>query len=41
MAKEKCKECGMVRSVKDLVLLENGERMCFECWNKINPKEKK
>ena len=38
--KQKCKSCGMIRSVKDLVLLENGTLLCFSCWNKyIKEKE--
>ncbi|MGQ4874169.1 MAG: hypothetical protein ACP6IY_08875 [Promethearchaeia archaeon] len=32
--KQKCKDCGMIRSVKDLVLLEDNTRICFSCWNK-------
>ncbi|MFX0042993.1 MAG: hypothetical protein ACFE8L_08785 [Candidatus Hodarchaeota archaeon] len=33
------KSCGMIRCIKDLVLLEDGTYMCFSCWNKYN-KEK-
>ncbi|MFX1274215.1 MAG: hypothetical protein ACFFBP_00405 [Promethearchaeota archaeon] len=29
-----CKECGMIRSKKDLVLMEDGSFLCFACWNK-------
>jgi len=36
----KCKKCGMIRSIKDLVLLEDGNYMCFSCWNQYF-KEKK
>ena len=31
--------CGMIRSNKDLVKLENGNYICFSCWNR-NLKEK-
>ena len=31
--KEKCVECGMIRSTKDLVNLENRSYVCFHCWN--------
>jgi len=31
---EKCNTCGMLRATKDLVLLEDGNFMCFSCWNK-------
>ncbi|UCC19234.1 MAG: hypothetical protein JSV62_14200 [Promethearchaeota archaeon] len=31
---QKCYECGMLRSPKDLVLLEDGNYICFSCWNK-------
>ena len=37
--KKKCNKCGMIRSEKDLVLLEDGTYLCFSCWNKLN-KEK-
>ncbi|MFW9874939.1 MAG: hypothetical protein ACFFG0_17670 [Candidatus Thorarchaeota archaeon] len=33
---EKCHKCGMIRSPKDLVLLEDGKYICFSCWNKIS-----
>lgn len=33
---KKCHKCGMVRSTKDLVLSEEGDYICFSCWNKIN-----
>ena len=33
---KKCYKCGMIRSTKDLVLLENGNYMCFSCWNDYN-----
>ncbi len=26
----------MIRSTKDLVLLEDGKYMCFLCWNKYH-----
>jgi len=29
----------MIRSEKDLVLLEDGNYLCFSCWNALN-KEK-
>ena len=32
--KKKCSKCGMIRSRKDLVLLEKGDIICFSCWNK-------
>ena len=32
--KKKCKECGMIRSSKDLVLMEEDIYFCFSCWNK-------
>jgi hypothetical protein len=32
----KCNECGMIRSIKDMVLLEDGNHMCFKCWNIAN-----
>ena len=32
----KCNECGMIRSIKDMVLLEDGNHMCFKCWNEAN-----
>ena len=32
--KGKCKNCGMIRSIKDLVKLENDSFICFSCWNK-------
>lgn len=31
--KKKCKKCGMIRSIKDLVKLNEHEYMCFACWN--------
>lgn len=32
---KKCNICGMIRSIKDLVLREDGNTyMCFKCWNK-------
>ena len=33
--KEKCVKCGMIRSTKDLVNLENRGYVCFQCWNKM------
>ena len=33
---DKCHECGMIRSIKDMVLLEDGNYMCFNCWNNAN-----
>jgi len=38
--KKKCSKCGMIRSNKDLVKLENDNVICFSCWNQ-NLKEKK
>ncbi|MFX0046771.1 MAG: hypothetical protein ACFE8G_01255 [Candidatus Hermodarchaeota archaeon] len=32
--KKKCEKCGMIRSSKDLVKLENRGYICFHCWNK-------
>lgn len=29
-----CKNCGMIRAIKDMVLLEDGTYICFSCWNK-------
>ncbi len=37
--KKKCSKCGMIRSNKDLVKLENVNYICFSCWNR-NLKEK-
>ena len=37
--KNSIKSCGMIRSIKDLVSLEDGNYMCFSCWNKYH-KEK-
>jgi formylmethanofuran dehydrogenase subunit E len=37
--KKKCSKCGMIRSNKDLVKLENDNYICFSCWNR-NLKEK-
>jgi formylmethanofuran dehydrogenase subunit E len=37
--KKKCSKCGMIRSNKDLVKLENANYICFSCWNR-NLKEK-
>jgi hypothetical protein len=37
----RCKECGMIRSSKDLVLIEEGKTyLCFSCWNKCIKEEK-
>ena len=38
---EKCNTCGMLRASKDLVLLEDGNFICFSCWNKELKKKKK
>ncbi|MHA1291067.1 MAG: hypothetical protein ACTSQJ_00195 [Promethearchaeota archaeon] len=38
--KRKCNICGMIRAVKDLVLLQDDTQLCFSCWNK-KIKEKK
>jgi len=38
---EKCNTCGMLRATKDLVLLEDGNFMCFACWNIELKKRKK
>ncbi|MFX1503681.1 MAG: hypothetical protein ACFFDH_22160 [Promethearchaeota archaeon] len=32
--KKKCLKCGMIRPIKDLVILEEGTYICFSCWNK-------
>ncbi|MFX1501145.1 MAG: hypothetical protein ACFFDH_09310 [Promethearchaeota archaeon] len=32
---KKCNNCGMIRSTKDLVLLEDENYICFSCWNKL------
>jgi len=32
---EKCRNCGMIRATKDLVLLEVGRYICFSCWNRV------
>lgn len=37
--KKKCDHCGMIRSTKDLVLLENRNYMCFSCWNKFKKRK--
>ncbi|MHA2473629.1 MAG: hypothetical protein ACXAES_10385 [Promethearchaeota archaeon] len=37
---ERCNTCGMLRSSKDLVLLEDSTYMCFSCWNAYNLKER-
>ena len=37
----KCKDCGMIRSTKDLVLLEDGNYICFACWNQTHKEKKK
>jgi hypothetical protein len=36
---KRCYKCGMIRSTKDLVLLETGNYLCFSCWN-VNNKQK-
>jgi len=36
-----CNTCGMIRSKKDLVLLEDGTYMCFTCWNKLYENQEK
>jgi len=33
--KKKCEKCGMIRSIKDLVKIKEGEFICFACWNKF------
>lgn len=33
---ETCRKCGMIRATKDLVLLEDGNYICFSCWNEHN-----
>lgn len=33
---ETCCKCGMIRATKDLVLREDGNYMCFSCWNELN-----
>ncbi|MFX1389250.1 MAG: hypothetical protein ACFE9Z_04210 [Promethearchaeota archaeon] len=37
--KKKCHNCGMIRSIKDLVLLERDYYLCFSCWNELNIKK--
>ncbi|MFX1445540.1 MAG: hypothetical protein ACFFHV_19155 [Promethearchaeota archaeon] len=40
--KKSCYKCGMIRSTKDLVNLEEGKYLCFSCWNqKIKESEEK
>ena len=39
--KKKCYKCGMIRSTKDLVLLEIGAYLCFSCWNEYNREKSK
>jgi formylmethanofuran dehydrogenase subunit E len=39
--KKKCSKCGMIRSNKDLVKLENANNICFSCWNQILKEKKK
>ncbi|MGV9197282.1 MAG: hypothetical protein ACOC44_11805 [Promethearchaeia archaeon] len=34
--KKRCKKCGMFRSEKDLVHLDEGSYLCFHCWNQLN-----
>jgi len=36
-----CSKCGMIRSKKDLVLLEDGKYICFSCWNNYNREKTK
>ncbi|MFX1453452.1 MAG: hypothetical protein ACFFCM_21665 [Promethearchaeota archaeon] len=31
--KKSCYKCGMIRSTKDLVYLEDNKYLCFSCWN--------
>jgi formylmethanofuran dehydrogenase subunit E len=39
---KKCIKCGMLRSQKDMVLLEDLSYLCFSCWNKyLKANEKK
>ncbi len=38
---KKCDRCGMIRSTKDLVLLEDKTYICFSCWNKLNKGKRK
>ncbi len=33
--KKKCKNCGMLRAKKDVVLLKDNTILCFSCWNKF------
>ncbi len=37
--KQTCIKCGMIRAVKDMVLLEDEQYMCFSCWNKYLKKK--
>ena len=36
-----CSKCGMIRSKKDLVLMEDNSWLCFSCWNKYLEKDLK
>jgi hypothetical protein len=36
--KEKCKNCGVIRGLKDLVITKNGKYYCFSCWNLKHPR---
>lgn len=31
--KRKCTKCGMIRSIKDLVKMDEEHFICFACWN--------
>ncbi len=37
--KKRCKKCGMIRALKDLVHLADNTYLCFSCWNKQNKAE--
>lgn len=36
--KERCKNCGAIRAIKDLVFTTNEDYYCFSCWNLEHPK---
>ncbi|MFX1498129.1 MAG: hypothetical protein ACFFBH_11425 [Promethearchaeota archaeon] len=31
--KKRCKKCGMIRAIKDLVKTDKENFICFSCWN--------
>ncbi|MFO8017534.1 MAG: hypothetical protein R6U96_02765 [Promethearchaeia archaeon] len=36
--KERCKNCDVIRALKDLVVTEKGNYYCFSCWNLRHPR---